>query len=108
MTGTLTLKFDESTAMTQREWKRQLEEACRTIIAQGLAGRARVHAVFPGDPDPEMAAMFTIDVTPLSNGLGEALQVVRRVPGLEYAEVAAQRRAMPVARAVRKTASGAI
>jgi hypothetical protein len=108
MTGTLTLKFDDSTAKTQREWKRELDEACRLMVAEGLAARARVHTVFPGDPDPEMAAMFTIDVAPLGDGMAGALKVVRRLPGLEYAEEAAQRRPMPAPRQMRKTASRAI
>lgn len=92
---TITLKFDVGDPRGQRECQRQLNELCRGLVVQGHVARARVHVVFPGDPDPEMASMFTIDIVPIDpGGLNKVLLRMQGLPSVQYAELAAPRRTL--------------
>lgn len=100
----ITLKFDSADARSQRVWKRRLDELCRDLVALGKVSRARAHVVFPGDMDPEMASMFTIDVFPVDAvGLTDALRRMRCLPSVQYAQLAAPRRTFAASRAFGKT-----
>lgn len=101
---TITLKFNDADSRSQREWKRQLDELCRGLVVQGDVARARAHVVFPGDPDPEMASMFTVDVVPLAvGGVNEALRRMRSLPGVQYVQLAAPRRTLGSGRSFGKS-----
>jgi hypothetical protein len=101
---TITLKFDGDSRRSQRDWKRQLDELCRGLVARGKVSRARARVVFPGDPDPEMASMFTVDVVPLdTGGLDEALRTMRSLPSVQYAQLAAPRRTLGTRRTFGKS-----
>jgi hypothetical protein len=105
---TITLKFDDADSRPQREWKRQLDDLCRRLVSQGEVARARAHVVFPGDPDPEMASMFTVDLVPLAaSGVSAALQRMRSLPGVQYAQRAAPRRAVGANRTFGNSIPGA-
>ena len=90
---TITLKFAAGQQWSQRDWKRQLDGAGRDLVGEGKVSRATTHVVFPGDPDPEMASMFTIVLVTRTNGsVDDALRCFRRLPGVQYAQIAAPRR----------------
>jgi hypothetical protein len=86
---TVTVKFRGKRA--QAEWLAQLETFCRALVAERVASDVRVQAVFPGDRDAKMAALFTVDLWGARRDMAQRFQGLR---GLEYAELAAPRRAL--------------
>jgi hypothetical protein len=92
---TITLKFRDSDVRPQKEWRLQLDQVCRRLVAQGEVTSARPQAVFPGDRDPAMASMFTVDVVPGDGGaMTVALRALRGLPGIQYAQLSAPRRSL--------------
>ena len=95
----ITLKFDGLNTDSQRVWKRKLNRFCRGLVEQGAAVRARAHEVFPGDGDPEMASMFTIDVEHRNQAnLDFTLQRLRALPHVQYAQLIGRRGTLRAAR----------
>jgi hypothetical protein len=98
--GTITLKFDDADPRSQHALKRDLNRLCRSLVAEGAVSGAHAHAVFPGDPDRAMATMFMIELISVGSGdVGAALRLMRNLPGVQYAEMAAQRRTTQTAHA---------
>src|SRR4051812_1490708 len=86
-TQTLSLKFADRATQARRQ--QRLEELCGQLMREGVATKMRVQAVFPGHDDPLMSALFTIEVDGAQTDL---LPRFRAVSGVEYAQVAPQRR----------------
>ena len=85
----LSIKFVDGAS--QAVWLKRLNALCARLIAEGLLSRAKAQAVFPNDPDPMMAGLFTVDVT---GNAGAALARFRRVHGVGWVQEAGQRRSL--------------
>lgn len=86
---TLSIKFVEGGSQATR--LSRLGALCSRLVAEGLLSKAQAQAVFPDDPDPEMAALFTVDV------IGKAVEVLprfRQIDGVAWVQKAAERRAL--------------
>ena len=75
----------------QAVWLGRLNALCARLVAEGLLTRAQAQAVFPDDPDPTMAALFTVDV---AGNAGAALAQFRRIHGVGWAQEAGERRTL--------------
>lgn len=92
----ITLKLNGLNTDSQRAWKRRLNSFCRGLVERGAAVHARAHEVFPGDGDPEMASMFTIDVEHRNQAnLDFTLQSLRALPQVQYAQLIGRRETLP-------------
>lgn len=91
---TITIKFREADAEshTQQAWQRSLSRFCETLVQSGHATSAKLHVVFPDNPNPAMASIFTIDVEPTAQGIEQPLHRLQAMPGIQFARVAPTRR----------------
>jgi hypothetical protein len=85
----LSIKFVDRAS--QAVWLGRLASLCARLVAEGLLTRAQAQAVFPDDPDPNMAALFTVDV---AGNAGAALTRFRRLDGVGWAQEAGKRRSL--------------
>jgi hypothetical protein len=95
----LSIKFVDRAS--QAVWMGRLMSLCARLVAEGLLTRARAQAVFPDDPDPDMAGLFTVNV---SGNAGAALAQFRRIDGVGWAQEAGKRRSLAGPPALRRSA----
>jgi hypothetical protein len=91
---TITVKVHErdTESRSQTAWQRSLNMFCERLVKSGYAMSAKVHVVFPDNPNPAMASIFTIDVEPTAQGLDEPLHNLQAMPGIQFAQLAPGRR----------------
>ena len=91
---TITIKVVESgrESRSQEYWRRAFDTFCRGIVSSGAARSASVEAVFPEDPDPAMATLFTISFVPSDAGIEQSLRTLQSMPGVMVASLAPSRR----------------
>lgn len=91
---TITVKVHErnAEAPSQTAWQRSLSMFCERLVKSGYAMSAKVHVVFPDNPNPAMASIFTIDVEPTAQGLEQPLHSLQEMPGIQFARLAPDRR----------------
>ena len=85
----LSIKFVDDASQSERLGR--LDGLCSRLVAEGVLKQAQVEAVFPDDPDPKMAALFTVNLT---GNAGEALVRFRAIDGVGWAQEAGARRTL--------------
>jgi len=97
---TITIKVVESgsESRSQETWKLAFDQFCRRIVASGEARQAHAHVVFPHNPNPAMATIFTINVESSMAGIEGPLRDLQCMPGVMSAAIATSRLPQPVTR----------
>jgi hypothetical protein len=86
---TVSIKFIDGASQAVR--LSRLHDLCARLVGEGVLTRAHAHAVFPDDPDPTMAALFTVDVT---GNAAAALARFSRMNGVGWVQKAGERRTL--------------
>ncbi|MCE4558070.1 hypothetical protein [Pelomonas cellulosilytica] len=94
---TITVKVFEtgSQCKSQSIWQRVFAKFCEELVTSRRARMARANVVFPGNDNPAMASIYTIEVEGAS-GIEEPLRQLQSMPGVEFAHRAPHRRPMPL------------
>ena len=85
----LSIKFVDGAS--QAVWLRRLHALCTRLVSEGLLTEAKAQPVFPDDPDPAMAGLFTVDVAGNANA---ALVHFRKINGVGWVQEAGKRRSL--------------
>ncbi|MCX2862249.1 hypothetical protein OOZ63_10380 [Paucibacter sp. PLA-PC-4] len=82
---------------SQSEWYEFLQRFCDRLLDKRIAEAAQVNVVFPGNPNPAMATIFTLEIEARPRDLERPLHELQGTPGIQYAHLAPSRRSMTAA-----------
>ena len=90
----ISLKFIEGLASHQAMHRRLLDEIFRHLKREGRVQAATVKPVFPGESDPELATMFTVEFEPVDADASEPLRLINELPDIQFAKLSGSRRVL--------------
>lgn len=90
----ISLKFIDGVASHQAAHRRLLDEIFRRLKREGRVHAATVNPVFPGESDPELATMFTVEFEPMGADASEPLRRINELPNIQFAKLSGSRRVL--------------
>lgn len=90
----ISLKFTDGVASQLAAHRRLLDEIFRRLKREGRVQAATVNPVFPGESDPELATMFTVEFEPMDADVAEPLRRINELPNIQFAKLSGSRRVL--------------